>query len=637
MQDEDLVEEAPKPKKKQKKDARGQFVLERQPNWLELFLEFISHLTIDSKDTGVTALKDVLFGSQKRFLAELIDGLERDIHEFYCLKARQLGCTSISLAIDLFWLVTHPGMQGALVCDTEGNRNKFRVILTRYLSSLPRRYRVVVKQHNRDSLVLENGSVLDYLVAGATRRAAGGGLGRSRAYNFLHATEVSSFANQEGMVSLFATLSEVYPDRLYIFESTAKGFNLFWQMYQQAVNDPITKKNFFVGWWAKESYSVPEGSELFKRYWDGDITVEEQAQVNKCWEKYGVRITPQQLAWYRWKQDTTGAAALMAQEFPWDEDEAFLSTGNAYFPPKKMGAIIRALSENPPPFRGYAYELGESFMLTKVKEVRTVEEAQLKIYEEPSEYGEYVIGVDPAYGRNENQDQSVIQVCRCYADRLVQVAEFCSISPDSYQVAWPLAHLIGCYRKVMTIIEITGPGEATVLELKHLRELFDAGVFPQPGDGSITDIFGNARWYMYHRADSPGAGFVYNWKTSGDNKMAIMTSLRDSVVLGGMEVRSIQCALEMQGIVQKGFVIEPELSTADDDRVLGLAFAHRAWCDWVRPMMIAEGRTWENEVKAEKLAAEEGGRGTMVSHIVSAFFQGKQDEREEKELEDLWK
>ena len=152
--------------------------------WLPLFMDFIGHLTIDSKETGIGPL--IPYGAQMRFLVEVCDGLDRGIRHFVVLKARQLGISTISLAADLFWLMVHDGLQGGLITDTEANRDKFRILLERYINSLPKGLRVGIKKHNRNNLVLNNGSVLDYLVAG-TRKSAGG-LGRSRALNFLHAT-----------------------------------------------------------------------------------------------------------------------------------------------------------------------------------------------------------------------------------------------------------------------------------------------------------------------------------------------------------------------------------------------------------------------------------------------------------------
>ena len=615
--------------KKKKTEIKG----DSGPQWLALFLNFISVITIDSKESGVGPLN--LYGSQKRYLAELIDGLERDVHTFVFLKARQLGISTVALAVDLFWLIVHPGMQGAIVTDTDGNRDKFRIILTRMLASLPGGYRVEVTLHNRANLVLGNGSTLDYLVAGTRKTATKVGI--SRAYNFLHATEISNFGAIEGIQSLFATLAQKHPDRLYMFESTARGFNLFYTLWQQARSDPMTQKAAFIGWWANEQYALDENSELFKRYWDGMVEVEEQERVNNVWSKYGVRVTPQQLAWYRWMEETqSGSTGLMDQDYPWDEDDAFLQTGITFFPIKKMVSIVRNLSENPPIFLGYAYEFGEHFMATKVHSVDDAGEAELKVYEEPSEIGQYVIGVDPAYGDSDNADNSAIEVYRCYADKLVQVAEFASANPINVQVAWVLAHLAGLYKNVMMIIELTGPGEATVLELKHLRQLFDAGALPIPGDGGMEDIFGNARWFMYHRSDSPGAGYVYNWKANQDSTTTNYTQAKDLIVLDMLVINSIQCALEFQGVIQEGGSFEPAVSTGKKDRVSATTYAVRAWTDWVRPGMIGANETYEN-VSKEEASNAEGNHTTMVTHVITDFFTAKQRDREDKEIEDQWK
>lgn len=604
-----------------------------QQRWLPLLLEFIQNLTVDSKESGVGPLN--LYGSQMRFLAELVEGLERDVHMFVNLKAMQLGISTLTLAVDLFWLAVHPGMQGVLVTDTDGNRQKFRIILKRFISSLPRSYAIRIAKggDNREHMVFDNGSVLDFIVAGT--RATATEVGRSRAYNFAHLTECANYGTIEGVVSLIDRLAEKHPNRLYLIESTAKGFNLFYKLWKQAQQNPETQKAFFIGWWAKDDYCLDEGSPLFLKYWDGTVDDQEQQRVNTVWAKYGVRITPGQIAWYRWKSDVSAENSLMDQNFPWDEDDAFLNTGQSFFSIKPAVSLIKRLTDDPPPMLGYAYEFSEQFMDTKITSVNHADEAMLKIYEEPSELGSYAMGVDPAYGRSKNMDASVIEIYRCYADKLVQVAEFATPAIENHQVAWVMAHLAGIYKNIMVIIEITGPGDATVREIAHLRQLFDAGALPAPGNGEIKDIFGNARWFMYHRVDSPGAGFMWHWKSNLDNKISVLTELSDSFTTGALEVRSVQLALEMQSLVRRGFQIEPSLEDQKDDRVLGSAFAHRAWVEWIRASMIADNETYARVTEQEK-NSEKGDHDSMVSHIVTNFFETKEEEREEEALNRAW-
>src|SRR5580692_723267 len=108
--------------------------------WLPLFSSFVSDLRIASKEitsTDERGVKLELWESQKRFLKEIATGLDAGIRTFICLKSRQLGITTISLAIDVFWLAMHPNLIGALVSDTDKNRSKNRAQIERYVKSLP--------------------------------------------------------------------------------------------------------------------------------------------------------------------------------------------------------------------------------------------------------------------------------------------------------------------------------------------------------------------------------------------------------------------------------------------------------------------------------------------------------------------
>ena len=59
-------------------------------------------------------------------------------------------------------------------------------------------------------------------------------LGQGKAITYLHGTETASWGNEEGLASLIASLAEKNSERLYMFESTAQGFNMFHDMYKVA-------------------------------------------------------------------------------------------------------------------------------------------------------------------------------------------------------------------------------------------------------------------------------------------------------------------------------------------------------------------------------------------------------------------
>ena len=163
--------------------------------------------------------------------------------------------------------------------------------------------------------------------------------------------------------------------------------------------------------------------------------------------------------------------------------------------------------------------------------------------------------------------------------------------PETYQVTWVMAHLAGAYKTVWINLEVTGPGFPIMQELRHLRQLFDFGHLRAGAQAmDLLDVFATVKWYLYHRPDSLGAGYVYNWKTNADNKLKILNQMRDNYVLRVCcaSARS-RCWEEMERIVQDGSEIAAE-GRAKDDRAFATALATTAWIDWCRAGLMAEGR-----------------------------------------------
>jgi len=606
--------------------------------WIDPFLDYLSHLTIISKEieygAGPVPLLDVLYGAQFRFLNQVCEGLDHGIHSFVCLKARQLGISTISLAMDCFWLSVHDGLQGALITDTEANKEKFRLLLEHYLASVPRKYKIGIKAHNRNNLVLANGSVLDYLVAGTKKSKDG--LGRSRALNFVHATEVSSWGSEEGVASLIAALAQKHPHRLYLWESTARGYNLFNSMWEEAKQDTLTQKPFFIGWWAKEDYTLKKGSREYSEYWDGEILPEESELVDRVFAQYGVRITSEQIAWHRWMRTSKiPSEDMMNQEYPWHEEMAFIATGRSFFPLKRISEDVQFIRATEAPLKGYRYEMGEDFFATSLVQVDAIEDADLKIWEEPSPIGVYVMGIDTAFGRSDDTDRHCIEIFRCYADKIVQVAEYCTSLPETYQIAWVMCHLAGSYsgksnNKVWINLEVSGPGFAIMDELRHLKQILTSPDHIREQNRPVTDpeVYSSVRWYLYHKPDSMGAGYVYNWKTNQDNKLLILNQLRDTYALRYLRVRSMGLLDEMQHTVQDGSSIEAS-GRHHDDRVFASALACKAWIDWLRSGLIANGETYEKVTETERKMGEEP-QGNTMTFIVQDFFRQQEEYREKK-------
>ena len=574
------------------------------------FYRFCRQLRIESKELGMITLGDQLLGTQTYVMDEVARGLKEDIHFFVVLKGRQLGITTISLALDLYWHFIHPGMQGTLTTDTEENREQFRSTLSMYMDGLPKQYKIPLMSHNRNQLVLQNRSRMFYQVAGTRAK---GGLGRGKGITFLHGTETSSWGDEEGLASLLASLAENNPLRYYMFESTARGFNMFHDMWTTAKR-ARTQKAIFCGWWRNQLYTVDHKSNIYKTYWDGKLSPEEKEWTKDIRKMYNYEINSRQIAWWRWKlHEGLKDDGLMYQEFPPTEDYAFVMTGTSFFSTARCTDSMKEAKRTP--FISYRFSMGANFQDTSL--IQSNERlATLKIWEEPVANAYYVIGADPAYGSSDWADRFCIQVFRCYADGMDQVAEFASAELNTYQFAWIVCYLAGAYGNSLLNLEVNGPGQAVINEMRNLRR--QANTLPPSEARHLQDVLGNMQHYLWRRNDSFGISNSIGWVTTHSSKERMLNYLKDYFERGMLKVYSEECIDEMKGIVRDNGTIAAA-GRSKDDRVIACALASAAYAEQLQPRLIANRVT--RDKKEVKDAENEAGGQVQVQKQVSSYLK----------------
>jgi hypothetical protein len=571
---------------------------------LNEFYNFCAQLKIETKEQGLKKM-DNLLGTQTYVMNEIASGLEEGKHFFVILKGRQLGITTISLALDLYWHFKNPGLNGTLTTDTEENRDMFRSTLAMYMEGLPKEYRIPILAHNRNQLALRNRSRLFYQVAGLRAK---GSLGRGKGITFLHGTETSSWGDEEGLASLLASLAETNPNRMYVFESTARGFNMFHDMYVTA-KKARTQKAIFCGWWRNEFYSVEENSDIHKVYWDGKLTPEEKEWVRDIKKLYDVDINSRQMAWWRWKMiEGIKDDALMYQEFPPTEDYAFIMTGTSFFSNARCTDAMKVAKHIN--FDAYRYSMGANFQDTDVLK-STERLSTLKVWEEPIDTAYYVIGADPAYGSSDWADRFCIQVFRCYADGMEQVAEFATSELNTYQFAWVIAHLAGAYKNSTLNLEVNGPGQAVINELRNLRRL--AANMGGAMGRDLMNVYGSMSNYIWRRNDTLGGmSNSIGWLTTAATKERMLSYMKDYFERGMLDVYSTDLIEEMKTIVRDGSSIMAS-GRNKDDRVIATALAAAAYAEQVQPRLIAQKITKNVSRVQETSTPEEIAVGRNVS------------------------
>ena len=571
---------------------------------LKQFYEFCSQLKIETKEQGLRKM-DNLLGTQTYVMQEIASGLEEGKHFFVILKGRQLGITTISLALDLYWHFINNGLQGTLTTDTEENRDMFRSTLAMYMDGLPKEYKIPLIAHNRNQLSLKNRSRLFYQVAGLRAK---GSLGRGKAITYLHGTETSSWGDEEGLASLLASLAETNPNRLYIFESTARGFNMFHEMYVTAKR-ARTQKAIFCGWWRNEFYAADPNSDVYKVYWDGKLSPEEKEWTRDIKKLYNVEINSRQMAWWRWKMlEGIKDESLMMQEFPPTEDYAFIMTGTSFFSTARCtdaAKIAKKLT-----YDNYRYVFGANFQDTDV--VKSTERlATLKVWEEPVDTAYYVIGADPAYGSSDWADRFCIQVFRCYSDGMEQVASFATSEMNTYQFAWVIAHLAGAYKNSTLNLEVNGPGQAVINELKNLKR--QAAAMAGDMGRHLMDVYGSMSNYIWRRNDTMGGmSNSIGWLTTTQTKERMLSYMKDYFERGMMAVYDMDTLDEMKTITREGGSISAS-GRNKDDRVIASALSAAAYAEQLQPRLIAMKISRKVSRAQEEKTPEEIAVGRNVS------------------------
>jgi hypothetical protein len=570
------------------------------------FEAFCSTLWIDSKEFGRMRLK--WLQSQRYFVDEIASGLAEDVHEFVVLKGRQMGISTVSLALDIYWMFKNQGLQAAVVTDTDENREVFRSLLSQYIESLPKKSRPGIKLHNRAQLICDPpcSSRLMYMVAGTKKK---GDLGRAKGVNLLHATECSSWGDEEGFASLKNSLAQTNPARLYIFESTARSYNMFYRIWEVAKQSK-TMKAIFIGWWRNELYQFGPDTSQFKTFWDGAPTSDERVWIGEVFELYGVEISPSQLAWWRWyvKENLSGDEMMALQEMPPTEEYAFQLSGSKFFSAERTNLAYKRTLEQEASY--YRYEFGLNFEDTLFLPT-TAELAEVTVWETPvtrekagQRAGSYTLGCDPAYGSSEWADEFAACMLRCYADRIVQVAEVGSTDWTEAQFAWVISHLTGWYGgqhgDCMLNLEMQGPGATVFNELRNLK-LRAATFTAKDPRLEAFDVVGRVRDYLHRHQDSIHGNFAYQWQTNRKEKIRMFSTLRSYWERDQIEINSALCLQQFRNIHRNGDQIGGE-GRAKDDRVVALCIATVAWNDWVMHEMQANGRTFAREQRGPEVA-----------------------------------
>lgn len=211
--------------------------------------------------------------------------------------------------------------------------------------------------------------------------------GRGDTIHYAHLSEISRWQDSGAIVTgiLRAMPMTSEKETWAVKETTANGqgnyHHIEWQREKRGETDELTKHKFtphFLSWLDQEEYRIKDAQIPDDDYNDEELYIK---------ERFGA--DDEQLVWRRnmigqlGSEDGRTPEEIFKQEFPLDDEEAFLFSGNPVFSPQKVKAY-KAVAEEP-------VLVGNLIGVVPQQIFDENEKGSLKIYEPPDTEGQYVI------------------------------------------------------------------------------------------------------------------------------------------------------------------------------------------------------------------------------------------------------
>ena len=322
------------------------------------------------------------------------------------LKARQEGISTYVAARYFRRLHLFPNQEALVIADEKDRAQTIYSIYDRYHNLLPPEIRPMTRYVSKKTeMVLDNrddrervntpglGSRISVETANDVNAA------RGSTVQMVHASELGFWQSAE---DVWVSLAQAVPDEEseIIVESTANGVgNFFHQMWQAAEEGTNGFLPIFLPWWIHEEYVV---SKARLRKEERRAIVESVDPYEKVAQEEGLefmgelyKLTPEQLAWRRQtiREKHQNDERGFRQEYPSNAREAFLVSGNCFFDEdvlSKYDDVARRYMR-----RGNLVRVGKNKGIV----LKPAERGYLRIWEQPTKEGLYVIGADTAQGR----------------------------------------------------------------------------------------------------------------------------------------------------------------------------------------------------------------------------------------------
>ena len=376
---------------------------------------------------------------------------------FLVLKARQMGISTYSEGRIFHNTVTHNNTNSLILADNLKRSQYIYQMCKCFYDNLPDILRPQTKYSTKTELVFDTKDGQGLKSAIYVSTALDQYAGQGQTIHNVHVSEASSFPYlQEVFTSLLPSVPKT-KDAIVIVETTAKGAGEhFHTEWGQAKSGSSIFNPLFLGWYLQ--YSLSMDSQEFdafdpkSRYtkYERDM-IKWASSYYKELMDYPIEIGDEQIAWRRWsiEMQFRGDEDGFNQEFPGNDDEAFIVAGNTEFSRKRLKEI-HANTAKPTSRAEIVIDHVGNYELRGHLEER--DDGRLWIWHEPVPGHIYRVSIDPAGGIDTvSKDNVAFQVLD--VGEKEQVAEY-QLKTDQIRAAHIGVVLARYYNDAKMVIEL---------------------------------------------------------------------------------------------------------------------------------------------------------------------------------------
>lgn len=270
-----------------------------------------------------------------------------------CLKARQLGVSTLASALSSHRILTQPHVRALSGADVETQAGYLFRMIERVYDRLPWFLKPEKTTRVKDrELAFTTGSGVFTAWGKSTRgelqETTGrqkGHIARGKTFSVVHISELSTWDNPGQLDDGLLPAVPISPFTLVIFESTAKGAGNWWHNHWLAAEGGAGRfRNHFIPWGVEpKKYSLPAPIG-----WEPNETTLQQARrAEEIWPKYvghAITLTRDQLYFYETTRayfQKKGDIAKFFEEYASDPEECFLYSGKSVWTLEQLEAIDR--------------------------------------------------------------------------------------------------------------------------------------------------------------------------------------------------------------------------------------------------------------------------------------------------------